>query len=102
MQTTATTSKRSSRSPDSDADDRLARAEFDAFRRQRFDATDANGTVDVEEYMQEFEDRVRQQLEQGRGGEIEATHPADQPGALIASCAANARRYAGLASPRAT
>lgn len=60
---------------DSNADGRLTRDEFDAFRRQRFDATDAggDGTVDVEEYVQEFEDRVRQQLEQGRGGQIEQT-----------------------------
>lgn len=60
---------------DANADGRLTRDEFDTFRRQRFDATDAsgNGTVDVEEYVQEFEDRVRQQLEQGRGEQIEQT-----------------------------
>lgn len=57
---------------DDNADGRLTRDEFDAFRRKRFDATDANGdgTVDVEEYVQEFEDRMRQQLEQGRGEQI--------------------------------
>lgn len=60
---------------DANADGRLTRDEFDTFRRQRFDATDANrdGTVDVEEYVQEFEDRVRQQLEQGRGEQLEQT-----------------------------
>lgn len=58
---------------DDNADSRLTWDEFDAFRRTRFDATDANrdGTVDVEEYVQEFDDRRRQELEQGRGEQIE-------------------------------
>lgn len=60
---------------DGDGDGRLTWAEFDAFRRQRFDATDANGdgTVDEEEYVQEFDDRMRQALEQERDGQIEQT-----------------------------
>jgi Ca2+-binding EF-hand superfamily protein len=60
---------------DDNADGRLTWDEFDTFRRARFDATDANGegTVDVEEYVQEFEDRTRQQWEQGRGEQIEQT-----------------------------
>ncbi len=46
---------------------------FEAFRRQRFDATDENGdgVVDVEEYVQEFEDRSRQALEQSRSRQLE-------------------------------
>jgi Ca2+-binding EF-hand superfamily protein len=60
---------------DADADGRLTWEEFDAFRRKRFDATDANGdgTVDVEEYVQEFEDRMREEMEQGRGEQLEQT-----------------------------
>jgi len=60
---------------DSNADGRLTWQEFNAFRRSRFDATDANGdgTVDVEEYVQEFEDRMREEMEQGRGEQVEQT-----------------------------
>lgn len=60
---------------DGNADGRLTWQEFDAFRRQRFDATDANGdgTVDVEEYVVEFDDRMRQALEQGRAEQVEQT-----------------------------
>lgn len=60
---------------DANADGRLTWQEFDAFRRTRFDATDANGdgTVDVEEYVQEFEDRMREEMEQGRGEQVEQT-----------------------------
>lgn len=58
---------------DDNTDGRLTWDEFDDFRRARFDATDtgSNGTVDVEEYAQEFEDRMRQQLELERGEQIE-------------------------------
>lgn len=60
---------------DANDDGRLTWAEFDAFRRARFDATDTrgDGTVDVEEYMQEFEDRMREEMEQGRGEQVEQT-----------------------------
>lgn len=60
---------------DASADGRLTWQEFDAFRRARFDATDANGdgTVDVEEYVQEFEDRMREEMERGRGEQAEQT-----------------------------
>ena len=60
---------------DTNADGRLTWQEFDAFRRARFDATDANGdgTVDVEEYVQEFEDRMREEMERGRGEQVEQT-----------------------------
>jgi len=60
---------------DANADGRLTWAEFDAFRRARFDATDTrgDGTVDVEEYVQEFEDRMREEMEQGRGEQVEQT-----------------------------
>ncbi|KRA41568.1 EF-hand domain-containing protein [Pseudoxanthomonas sp. Root630] len=60
---------------DGNADGRLTWQEFDAFRRSRFDATDANGdgTVDVEEYVQEFEDRMREEMEQSRGEQVEQT-----------------------------
>jgi len=60
---------------DGDGDGRLSWAEFDAFRRQRFDATDANhdGSVDVEEYVREFETRSRQAREQAREEQIAQT-----------------------------
>jgi len=60
---------------DGNADGRLTWDEFDAFRRQRYDATDADGdgSVDVEEYVQEFADRMRQEMEQGRGEQVEQT-----------------------------
>src|SRR3546814_8632604 len=59
---------------DDNADGRLTWAEFDAFRRNRFDVTDSNGdgTVDVEEYVQEFDDRLHRALEAGRDEHIEA------------------------------
>lgn len=58
---------------DDSGDGRVTWEEFDAFRRNRFDATDADGdgSVDVEEYVQEFEDRSRRALEQGRGRQLE-------------------------------
>lgn len=61
---------------DDNHDGRVPWAEFETFRRQRFDATDenGNGTVSVEEYVQEFNDRYRQALENARGAHLEQTH----------------------------
>lgn len=61
---------------DSNGDGRVDWAEFERFRRERFDATDENGdgVVDVEEYVQEFDDRFRQSLENGRAAQVEQTH----------------------------
>ncbi|HBK46017.1 MAG TPA: hypothetical protein DDZ67_06175, partial [Xanthomonadaceae bacterium] len=60
---------------DGNADGRLTWSEFEAFRRARFDATDADhdGSVDEAEYVQEFEDRMREQLEQERAAQVEQT-----------------------------
>lgn len=60
---------------DDSGDGRLTWTEFETFRRNRFDATDENGdgTVDVEEYVREFEDRSRRALEQRRAGQMEQT-----------------------------
>jgi len=60
---------------DGNGDGRLGWEEFEAFRRQRFDATDANrdGSVDVEEYVREFETRSRQAREQAREDQITQT-----------------------------
>ncbi|MEH6413527.1 EF-hand domain-containing protein [Pseudomonas sp. CGJS7] len=60
---------------DGNADGRLAWAEFETFRQQRFKATDANGdgSVDVEEYVREFEDRMRDEMERGRDDQVEQT-----------------------------
>lgn len=60
---------------DGNGDGRLGWDEFEAFRQQRFKATDADGdgSVDVEEYVREFEDRMRDELERGRGEQVEQT-----------------------------
>lgn len=60
---------------DDNSDGRVGWEEFDAFRRRRFDATDAdkNGTVEVEEYVREFEQRSRQARENGRAEQMEQT-----------------------------
>lgn len=56
-------------------DGQVVWAEFEQFRRQRFDATDANhdGHVDEEEYTQEFVDRMQRQLDQERSAQVEQT-----------------------------
>lgn len=49
---------------DTDGDGRVTWAEFEQFRRTRFDATDGNhdGTLSEAEYVQEFADRLHAQL----------------------------------------
>lgn len=49
---------------DTDGDGRVTWAEFEQFRRTRFDATDSNhdGTLSEAEYVQEFADRLHAQL----------------------------------------
>ncbi|MBS7458586.1 EF-hand domain-containing protein [Coralloluteibacterium stylophorae] len=61
---------------DADGDGTLAWDEFERFRRQRFDATDANGDghVNVEEYVREFDDRLHRELELARGEHVEQAH----------------------------
>lgn len=51
-------------------------ATFERFRRQRYAETDTDGdgSLDVEEYVQEYADRLEQTLEQGRNGQLEQTH----------------------------
>jgi Ca2+-binding EF-hand superfamily protein len=53
---------------DADADGKVSWDEFEAQRRQRYTTTDADGSgiVDVEEYVQEYNDRSRKELERGR------------------------------------
>ena len=60
---------------DGNADGKINWAEFDAFRRARFDATDAdrNGTVDIEEYVREFAARRRASLVQERASQVTQT-----------------------------
>lgn len=60
---------------DDDGDGRLDWAEFDHFRRARFDATDTdrNGTVEIEEYVAEFAARSRNAMEQERASQIKQT-----------------------------
>lgn len=60
---------------DDNADGRLDWTEFQTFRRARFDATDAdrNGTVDIEEYVREFDTRRMQTLQRERDSQAEQT-----------------------------
>ncbi|MBB5882704.1 hypothetical protein GGR74_003938 [Xanthomonas arboricola] len=56
---------------DDDRDSRITAADFAAFRRARFDATDRNhdGSVDEDEYVAEFRQRRQQALEQERSAQ---------------------------------
>lgn len=91
---------------DDNADGKLIWEEFDAFRRKRFDATDENGDgiVDVEEYVQEFDDRSRAALEDGRARQMEqagqrfAALDADRDGRVSRAefDAAGERQFAGF------
>ncbi|MBB5736769.1 hypothetical protein FHT09_002541 [Xanthomonas arboricola] len=56
---------------DDDHDGRITAADFAAFRRARFDATDRNhdGSVDEDEYVDEFRQRRQRALEQERGAQ---------------------------------
>lgn len=49
-------------------DQKVTWAEYNDWRRQRFDHTDANkdGIIDAEEYVYEFENRLDERYEQGR------------------------------------
>ncbi|QNN46121.1 EF-hand domain-containing protein [Thermomonas brevis] len=60
---------------DDNGDGKLDWAEFDGFRRTRFDATDSNhdGTVDVEEYVAEFAARSREAVAQERTSQLAQT-----------------------------
>lgn len=60
---------------DGDADGRIGWPEFDAFRRARYDETDANkdGSVDIEEYVREFDARRRASLAQERTSQLAQT-----------------------------
>ncbi|WDS35077.1 EF-hand domain-containing protein [Pseudoxanthomonas sp.] len=60
---------------DDNGDGRVTWAEFEAFRRVRFDASDSNhdGTVDEAEYVAEFEARKAQELERERAAQLEQT-----------------------------
>ncbi|MFT4179521.1 MAG: EF-hand domain-containing protein [Thermomonas sp.] len=60
---------------DDNGDGKLTWAEFEAFRRARFDATDANknGTVDIEEYASEYETRRIENLKRERDGQVAQT-----------------------------
>lgn len=60
---------------DDNADGKVTWAEFEAFRRARFDATDSNknGTVDEDEYVAEFDQRMTAEIERERAGQVEQT-----------------------------
>ena len=61
---------------DHDGDGRVSSIEFEQSRRDRFDATDSNtdGTVDEQEYVYEWEDRLDAQLEIDRSGRAKQTY----------------------------
>lgn len=60
---------------DDNGDGRVTWQEFEAFRRNRFDATDSdrNGSVDEAEYVAEFEARVAAEIQRERADQIEQT-----------------------------
>lgn len=57
---------------DRDGDGALASVEFEAARRERFDLTDVdgNGTVDPDEYLLEWENRMDAQLQRDRKAQM--------------------------------
>lgn len=61
---------------DANGDGVVTRAEFDAFRRQRFDDTDENGDgwVSEDEYVDEFAMRQQRSVDEARAAEVEQTH----------------------------
>ncbi len=61
---------------DSNGDGKVPFAEFEAFRRARYAETDENGdgTVDVEEYANEYAVRLDREIETARQGHIAQTH----------------------------
>ncbi len=60
---------------DSGKDGELSWAEYNDWRRDRFDDTDnnGNGTVDTEEYVYEFEERLDDRLEKERTTQLKQT-----------------------------
>ncbi|WP_369977238.1 EF-hand domain-containing protein [Xanthomonas bundabergensis] len=60
---------------DDNGDGAVSWAEFDAFRRARFDATDSNkdGTVDDAEYVREFDERMAMEIDRERVALVEQT-----------------------------
>ncbi|WP_225540563.1 EF-hand domain-containing protein [Xanthomonas sp. XNM01] len=61
---------------DTDADGAVPFAGFEAFRRARYAETDENGdgTVDVEEYANEYAGRLDREIETARRGHISQAH----------------------------
>lgn len=61
---------------DTDADGAVPFAGFEAFRRARYAETDENGdgTLDVEEYANEYAGRLDREIETARRGHISQTH----------------------------
>ncbi|TNC85846.1 MAG: hypothetical protein CSH37_06345 [Thalassolituus sp.] len=58
-----------------DGDDTVTWAEYNNWRKARFDETDAdgNGSVNAEEYVYEFENRLDERYEKGRQAHVEQT-----------------------------
>lgn len=61
---------------DVDSDGKVTRADFDQQRKEKFNATDTNhdGSVNAEEYMAEFENRLDRQIKQVRDSQVKQTY----------------------------
>ncbi|KAF1686640.1 hypothetical protein B1992_06950 [Pseudoxanthomonas broegbernensis] len=61
---------------DEDKDGKVDAAAFEAFRRARYAATDedGDGSVDVEEYVNEYAGRLDRSMEAARAGQVRQTH----------------------------
>lgn len=61
---------------DAGSDKQLTWGEYNSWRKNQFNHTDANGngTVDLEEYLYEFENRLDERYEKGRKAHIEQTN----------------------------
>lgn len=61
---------------DVDSDGKVTRADFDQQRKDKFNATDTNhdGSVNAEEYMTEFENRLDRQIKQVRDSQVKQTY----------------------------
>lgn len=61
---------------DIDSDGKVTRADFDQQRKEKFSATDTNhdGSVNSEEYMAEFENRLDRQIKQVRDSQVKQAH----------------------------
>jgi len=60
---------------DQNSDDAVSWTEFDQWRQKQFKRTDSdkNGTIEAQEYVYEYEDRLDKQMEDARKGSVKQT-----------------------------